>query len=160
MVMGDVSGKGVPAALLMGVIHGAVRSSLWSESSLLHESESQELNCLLCESASRERFASMFSCYHDPTACSLSYVNAGHCPPLLVRRNGGEVEISSLQVGGPVLGILPEAGYEQAKVEVSAGDTLVMYSDGLVEAANSRVEEYGEGRFAPGARHCHRGKRG
>lgn len=59
-----------------------------------------------------------------------------------------------------MLGILPEAGYEQAKVEVSAGDTLVMYSDGLVEAANSRVEEYGEGRFAPGARHCHRGKRG
>jgi hypothetical protein len=58
MVMGDVSGKGVPAALLMGVIHGAVRSSLWSESSLLHESESQELNRLLCESASTERFAS------------------------------------------------------------------------------------------------------
>jgi phosphoserine phosphatase RsbU/P len=145
--MGDVSGKGVPAALLMGVIHGAVRSSLWFESPSRHESESQELNRLLCESASRERYASMFWCYHDPTARSLSYVNAGHCPPLLARRNGSGVEISSLNVGGPVLGVLPEARYEQAKVEVSAGDILVMYSDGLVEAANSRGEEYGEGRL-------------
>jgi sigma-B regulation protein RsbU (phosphoserine phosphatase) len=98
LVMGDVSGKGVPAALLMGVIHGAVRSSLWSESPLLHELESQGLNSLLCEGASKERFASMFWCYHDPTARSLSYVNAGHCPPILVRRNGGGVEISSLSV--------------------------------------------------------------
>ena len=89
----------------------------------------------------------MFWCYHDPTARSLSYVNAGHCPPILVRRNGGGVEISSLSVGGPVLGVLPEARYEQAKVEVSAGDFLVMYSDGLVEAANSQGEEYGEGRL-------------
>lgn len=147
LVMGDVSGKGVPAALLMGVIHGAVRSSVWSESSSLHELKSQELNRLLCESASRERFASMFWCYHDPTAHSLSYVNAGHCPPLLVRRNGDGMEILSLQEGGPVLGILPEARYEQAKVDVSDGDTLVMYSDGLVEAANSQDEEYGEGRL-------------
>ncbi len=147
LVMGDVSGKGVPAALLMGVIHGAVRSSVWTESPSLHELKSQELNRLLCDRASRERFASMFWCYHDPAAHSLSFVNAGHCPPLLVRRNGGEVEMSSLQVGGPVLGILPEAGYEQAKVEVSAGDILVMYSDGLVEAANSCDEEYGEDRL-------------
>jgi hypothetical protein len=147
LVMGDVSGKGVPAALLMGVIHGAVRSSLWYESPSLHESESQELNRLLCERASRERFASMFWCYHDPTTRALSYVNAGHCPPLFVRRNRGGVEISSLHMGGPVLGVLPEARYEQAKVAVSAGDVLVMYSDGLVEAANSRGEEYGEGRL-------------
>jgi len=146
LVMGDVSGKGVPAALLMGVIHGAVRSSLWFESPSLHESESQELNRLLCECASRERYASMFWCYHDPRGRSLSYVNAGHCPPLLVRRNGSGVEISPLHVGGPVLGVLPEARYD-AKVEVSAGDILVMYSDGLVEAVNSRGEEYGEDRL-------------
>jgi hypothetical protein len=147
LVMGDVSGKGVPAALLMGVIHGAVRSSLWFESPSLHESESQELNRLLCESASRERYASMFWCYHDPAVRSLSYVNAGHCPPLLVHKNGSGVEISSLHVGGPVLGMLPDARYEHAQVEVSAGDFLVMYSDGLVEAANSHGEEYGEDRL-------------
>ncbi len=147
LVMGDVSGKGVPAALLMGVIHGAVRSSLWSESPSRHESESQQLNRLLCERASGERYASMFWCYHDPIAHSLSYVNAGHCPPLLARKGGSEVEISRLHVGGPVLGVLPDARYEQAQLDISPGDLLVMYSDGLVEATNSRGEEYGEDRL-------------
>lgn len=150
LVMGDVSGKGVPAALLMGVIHGAVRSSLWSESPSRHESESQQLNHLLCERASGERYASMFWCYYDPIAHSLSYVNAGHCPPILARKgrsSGNKVEISRLHVGGPVLGVLPDARYEQAKLEVFPGDILVMYSDGLVEATNSRGEEYGEGRL-------------
>jgi sigma-B regulation protein RsbU (phosphoserine phosphatase) len=148
LIMGDVSGKGVPAALIMGVIHGAVRSSLWSESPSRHESESQQLNRLLCERASGERYASMFWCYHDPIAHTLSYVNAGHCPPLLTRKNGSKVEISRLHVGGPVLGVLPDARYEQAKLQVSPGDILVMYSDGLVEAINSHGEEYGEGRLS------------
>src|SRR5580700_2834502 len=147
LVMGDVSGKGVPAALLMGVIHGAVRSSLWSESPSRHESESQQLNRLLCERASGERFASMFWCYHDPIAHTLSYVNAGHWPPLLMHKNGSEVEISRLDAGGPVLGVLPDARYEQAKLQVSPGDSLIMYSDGLIEAVNSHEEEYGEGRL-------------
>jgi Stage II sporulation protein E (SpoIIE) len=147
LVMGDVSGKGVPAALLMGVIHGAVRSSLWSESPSRHESESQRLNRLLCEPASGERFASMFWCYYDPLAHTLSYVNAGHWPPLLMQKSGSKVELSRLHAGGPVLGVLPNARYEQAKLQVSPGDLLVMYSDGLVEAVNSHGEEYGEGRL-------------
>jgi sigma-B regulation protein RsbU (phosphoserine phosphatase) len=150
LVMGDVSGKGVPAALLMGVIHGAVRSSFWSQSPSRHQSESQQLNRLLCERASGERYASMFWCYHDPIAHCLSYVNAGHCPPLLARKNGhggNKVEISRLDVGGPVLGVLQDARYEQARLDLSPGDLLVMYSDGLVEAENSRGEEYGEGRL-------------
>ena len=147
LVMGDVSGKGVPAALLMGVIHGAVRSSLWSESPSRHESESRQLNRLLCERASGERYASMFWCYHDPIAHTLSYVNAGHCPPLLTRKSGSKVEISRLHVGGPVLGVLPNARYEQATVQVSTGDLLLMYSDGLVEATNPHGEEYGEVRL-------------
>jgi hypothetical protein len=147
LVMGDVSGKGVPAALLMGVIHGAVRSSLWSESPSSHEFESQQLNRLLCERVSGERYASMFWCYHNPTTHSLNYVNAGHCPPLLARKNGSKVEISRLDVGGPVLGVLPDARYQQAKLNVFPGDLLVMYSDGLVEATNARNEEYGEARL-------------
>src|SRR3984893_1434961 len=147
LVMGDVSGKGVPAALLMGVTHGAVRPSLWSDSPSRHESESQQLNHLLCERASGERYASMFWCYHDPIAHTLSYVNAGHCPPLLTRKSGNKVEISRLHVGGPVLGVLADDRYEHAKLQVSPGDLLVMYSDGLVEAINSHGEEYGEGRL-------------
>jgi len=142
--MGDVAGKGVPAALLMGVIHGAVRSRLWAESAVSHELASQRLNRLLCERASEARYATMFWCYYDSSTHSLSYVNAGHCPPLLMRKNGGEVEISRLDAGGPVIGILPQARYEQTRLEICSGDVIVMYSDGLVEAANSRGEEYGE----------------
>ena len=147
IVMGDVSGKGVPAALVMGVIHGAVRSSAWPESTAEHERESGQLNRLLCENASGARYASMFWCYYEPLTRLLSYVNAGHCPPLLVGERGHGIEIARLDAGGPVLGILPAARYEQARCEVRPGDVLVLYSDGLIEATNPAGEEYGESRL-------------
>jgi hypothetical protein len=147
IVMGDVSGKGVPAALVMGVIHGAVRSSDWPESTSAHERESARLNLLLCENASGARYASMFWCYYEPRARRLCYVNAGHCPPLLVGTRDGRTEIAGLDAGGPVLGILPEARYEQARGDLRPGDVLVLYSDGLIEATSPAGEEYGEGRL-------------
>ena len=147
LVIGDVSGKGVPAALLMAVIHGAVRTSEWPESAAAHERESARLNLLLCDNASGARFASMFWCYHDPRTRRLHYVNAGHCTPILVGQRDHGVEIASLDKGGPVLGILAAARYEQAHCEVRPGDVLVLYSDGLVEATNPAGEEYGEARL-------------
>ena len=81
LAIGDVSGKGVPAALLMAVIHGAVRSSDWTESTAVHERESARLNRLLCENASGARFASMFWCYHDPRTRRLHYLNAAREGP-------------------------------------------------------------------------------
>jgi sigma-B regulation protein RsbU (phosphoserine phosphatase) len=147
LVMGDVSGKGVPAALLMGVIHGAVRSSSWTESAAHHELESERLNRLLCEHASGERFASMFWCYYDPPTRLLRYVNAGHCPPLLAANRKGQLEVVRLEAGGPVLGILQDAHYRQSSLELLPGDVLLMYSDGLIEATNPLGEEYGEGRL-------------
>jgi serine phosphatase RsbU (regulator of sigma subunit) len=147
IVMGDVSGKGVPAALVMGVIHGAVRSSRWPESAVAHERESARLNLLLCENASGSRYASMFWCYYDPPTRVLSYVNAGHCPPLLVSGRDHATSIVRLEAGGPVLGILPAARYEQARCAVRSGDVLVLYSDGLTEATSPAGEEYGEGRL-------------
>lgn len=147
IVMGDVSGKGVPAALVMGVIHGAVRSSAWPESTAEHERESGQLNLLLCENASGARYASMFWCYYEPLTRLLCYVNAGHCPPLLVGDRGHGIEIARLDAGGPVLGILPAARYEQARCEVRPGDVLVLYSDGLIEATNPAGQEYGESRL-------------
>ena len=147
LVIGDVSGKGVPAALLMAVIHGALRTSKWPESTAAHERESARLNLLLCENASGARFASMFWCYHDSRTRRLHYVNAGHCTPLPVGHRDHGVEIASLDKGGPVLGILSAARYEQAQCEVRPGDVLVLYSDGLVEATNPAGEEYGEARL-------------
>lgn len=147
-VIGDVSGKGLPAALLMGVIHGAVRTADWQKTGTNHEEESRRLNRLLYERASGNRFASMFWCVYERHLRSLRYVNAGHCLPLLVSRSNGALTIHRLEEGGPVLGLLPEATYCSSTVTIAPGDLLVMYSDGLVEANNAEGEEYGEARLA------------
>jgi sigma-B regulation protein RsbU (phosphoserine phosphatase) len=147
LVVGDVSGKGVPAALVTGVIHGAVRSAAWTESRVQHERESERLNRLLCERAAGGRYASMFWAYYDPTTSTLHYVNAGHLPPMLVGDGGRVTDLSDLDTGGPVLGVLGDARYQQGRREVRSGDTLVLYSDGLVEAASPRGEEFGEARL-------------
>lgn len=147
VLIGDVSGKGIPAALLMGVIHGAVRTALWQSAAERHEEESKRLNRLLCDQASGNRFASMFWCVYDEPLHSLRYVNAGHCPPFLISKSKGQSITTRLEKGGPVLGLLPEAVYEAATVPIATGDLLVMYSDGLVEAANAEGEEYGDQRL-------------
>ena len=147
LVIGDVSGKGIPAALLMGVIHGAVRSCRWTDSRESHQEKTAELNRLLCERASRDRFASMFWSYCDPDRKAVHYVNAGHCAPVLVGLRKGQSEIRRLDAGGPVLGVLPEAAYTQGCAEIQPGDVMVLYSDGLVEATNKSGEEFGERRL-------------
>ena len=148
LVVGDVSGKGIPAALLMGVIHGAVRSSTWTDSRVSHERETAGLNRLLCERTSGERFASMFWSYCDVRGGWVHYVNAGHLAPMLIGLRHGKPEINRLDVGGPVLGLLPYAAYMQGQVEIQSGDAMVLYSDGLVEATNASGEEFGESRLA------------
>jgi hypothetical protein len=148
IVMGDVSGKGMPAALVTGVMHGAVRSSAWSDSPAAHERESLRLNSLLCEKPSGSRYASMLWCYYDPATRLLSYVNAGHYPPFLIGDRGRGTEVLRLDAGGgPVLGLIETARYQQAQFAVRPGDVLVLYSDGLTEAANPSGEEYGESRL-------------
>jgi serine phosphatase RsbU (regulator of sigma subunit) len=142
LVIGDVSGKGVPSALLAGMIHGAVRSAAWTESGARHVDESVRLNRLLCSDASGGRYASMFWCYYDVPSSRLHYVNAGHFAPILVTGDGGG-RVVSLEAGGPVLGVLPDARYEEGRCQIHPGDTLVLYSDGLTEATNAAGEEYG-----------------
>jgi len=144
-VLGDVSGKSIPAALLMGVIHGAVRSSSWTESRWHHEEATRQINRLLWERASRERFASMFWSYFDPKKGLLRYVNAGHFPPLLFQK--GKRAPVRLSDGGPVLGLLPGVRFQQGAVRFEPGDVLVMYSDGVVEAANGAAELFGVDRL-------------
>jgi hypothetical protein len=148
VIVGDVSGKGIPAALLMGVIHGAVRTALWQSAAESHEEESKKLNRLLCDHASGDRFASMFWCVYDQPLRSLRYVNAGHCPPFLIGKRDGKLRTTRLDKGGPVLGLLPDASYQATTVKISADDLLVVYSDGLVEAVNAAGGEYGEERLA------------
>jgi len=147
LVLGDVSGKGIPAALLMGVIHGAVRSTNWTESGRNQEESSRQLNRLLCERSAGARFTSLVWSYYDPHSHLLHYVNAGHWPPLLVTGRSGGAEVMRLEEGGPVMGLLPGADYQQGAVRLSPDDLLVLYSDGLVEASDATGEEFGEERL-------------
>jgi Stage II sporulation protein E (SpoIIE) len=144
LILGDVSGKGLPAALLMGVVQGAVRASSGSGAAASHEQAAERLNQLLCMKTARERFVSLFWCYFDPQVSTLRYINAGHLPPLLIRNDGSSAQVVRLDEGGPVLGLLPGASYTQASVQVRSGDLLVVYSDGILEAENARGDEFGE----------------
>jgi hypothetical protein len=153
-VLGDVSGKGLPAALLMGVLHGAVRSASWAGSARQHAESTEKLNQLLCERTSGSRFASMFWSYYDAEAQRLHYINAGHCPPLLVRTSEGSLEVRQLDEGGPVLGLLADARYRQVEQSLEPGDLLILYSDGIVEAANADGEEFGDERLREAVEQC------
>ena len=142
LVLGDVSGKGLPAALRMGVVHGAIRAlSLGKNGSLARTAT--VLNELLREKSSSE-FVTLFWGFYDPGTHYLQYVNAGHIPPLLVGSRSGEVR--RLETGGPVLGLLPSASYEEERILLDGEQTLIAYSDGLMEATSPAGEEFGESR--------------
>jgi sigma-B regulation protein RsbU (phosphoserine phosphatase) len=142
MVLGDVSGKGVPAALLVNVLQGAIRSSTVSQ----HERACERINRMLCERTACERFATLFWGVFDPATSTLRYVNCGHAAPMLVR--GGQGRIDRLEGGGMVLGLLPKAAYSARTVKIEASDTLILYSDGINEATNQNDEEFGEDRIS------------
>ena len=148
VVIGDISGKGISAALLMALIHGAIQSISWTHSPADHELASRSLNALLCKKTAKERYSTLFWGYYEPNSSMLRYVNAGHPPPILFRRNGKpEGELLRLESGGPVLGLLPEGHYEQGEQHIMAMDLLVAFSDGIVEAPNVSNEEFGEARL-------------
>jgi sigma-B regulation protein RsbU (phosphoserine phosphatase) len=148
LALGDVSGKGLPASVVAGLLLGAIRSSDWLTGASRHEAASAQLNELLRSRTSAERFASLFWCYYDPATRLLSYVNAGHLPPMITSRNrNGSTEVRRLEEGGPVLGLIPEVGYQQGSAALSDGGLIVLYSDGVVEAENSSKEQYGEERL-------------
>jgi sigma-B regulation protein RsbU (phosphoserine phosphatase) len=157
LVLGDVSGKGISAALLMGLIHGAIHSVSWTESAAAHENATRHLNELLCKKTARERFSSLFWAYFDPRESMLHYVNAGHLPPLFIRRRSGataDFDVRRLDAGGTVLGLLPGVAFEQGHVSIQEGDLLVVFSDGFSEAINTREEEFGENRMIAAIREC------
>jgi hypothetical protein len=150
-VVGDVSGHGIAAALLMGLVHGAMSGPPWGVADNEAERASR-LNDLLFTKSSSERYATLFWCAFDPAAATLRYINAGHPPPVRLRREaGGRVAIDRLTEGGPVLGLLAHAEYRTETIAARAGDVLVLFSDGLTEATDSRGDFYGEERLIDAA---------
>lgn len=149
LVLADVSGKGLPAALRMGVVHGAIRalSHARKKESVAHMAAT--LNELLRQETSHE-FVTLFWGFYNPKTHDLEYVNAGHLPPLLVVSRSAELR--RLEAGGPVLGMLAGALYQDERVTLTGEETLIAYSDGLIEAMGPEGEEFGESRVLSGIR--------
>jgi sigma-B regulation protein RsbU (phosphoserine phosphatase) len=155
--LGDVSGKGTAAALLMATLRAFVRSQSSDPEQLA--ALMSRLNHLLDESCPSARYASLFYAVHDVTRAELVYVNAGHPPPVLLGPAADSPAIK-LQTGGTVLGLLPDATYEVGRVPLAAGSVLLAYSDGLTEACNTVGSDWGEGRLIAairGGRTCSAG---
>lgn len=156
--VGDVAGKGLPAAMLMGLLHGALRTNPWYRGAAAQEEFAGRLNAQLCGRTADARFASLFWGCYDPGAGTLHYISAGHCPGFLVRAaadgHAADAEITRLDSSGPVLGLLEGSRYRQMEAEFAPGDLLVLYSDGIVEAANTLGEEFGEERLCAALARC------
>lgn len=136
-VIADVAGKGVPAALLMASARAALRAHL--ESTTEPRQLMRRLNKNLCHDSRSGQFVSLFCGVLDPARRVVSYTNAGHNPPLVIR--GGRAE--PLEKGGMVLGADLGEDYEQADVPLRRGDLLVFYTDGVTEALNPQGEIFG-----------------
>jgi sigma-B regulation protein RsbU (phosphoserine phosphatase) len=142
LCIADVVGKGIPAALLMSNLQAAVRAFATEAA---HPAElCQQVNRILCGRIAEGRFISFFYCRIDTALGTLTYSNAGHWVPMLVRTDGS---VARLRAGGTVLGVFPDAAYEQGHEPIVSGDRLVLFTDGVIEARNAADEEFGEDRL-------------
>jgi serine phosphatase RsbU (regulator of sigma subunit) len=143
LALGDVSGKGTGAALLMTVLRASVRAH-WTEPSL--SDAVARINRTVCQNVPSSKYVTFFLGQLEPETGRLRFVNAGHNPPLLVRA-GGAVE--KLEDGGLVLGMFENVTYDEGVVGMAPGDTLVVYSDGVTETWSPEGEEFGEESLLP-----------
>ena len=142
LCIGDVSGKGLPAALLMSNLQAAVKAN--EEANLLPSQLVTNVNRVISQNVSENKFITFFYGVVDTKNHRLTYTNAGHNAPLLVRRDGS---VFCLSTGGVILGILPDYSYSQGSIELQPGDQLLLYTDGISEAVNAAGEEFGEARL-------------
>jgi serine phosphatase RsbU (regulator of sigma subunit)/pSer/pThr/pTyr-binding forkhead associated (FHA) protein len=139
VAVGDVSGKGVAAALMMAKFSGDTRYCILTENS--PAVAANELNGLLFAAGIEEKFITLSLGVLDVEKRNFSVSSAGH-PPILVRRGNGTVEEIGEEIAGFPLGIMPEAEYQQTEIKLNPGDVVVVYSDGVTDARNLREELY------------------
>ncbi|MBV9923580.1 MAG: SpoIIE family protein phosphatase [Acidobacteria bacterium] len=138
VALGDVSGKGTSAALLMSSLHAAVHAQVAS-CRAIRELVSA-VNRYLADNTPANRFVTLFYAELDPLTGSLSFINAGHNPPIIAHEGG---TLEQLGAGGLPLGIVPDFDYREGRTQLRAGDVLVAYSDGVTEQTNPQGEEFG-----------------
>jgi sigma-B regulation protein RsbU (phosphoserine phosphatase) len=142
LCVADVSGKGLPAALLMSNLQAALKSS--ASASVTPRDLCARLNRVMCGNTPLHKFITCFYAVVDARQRALTFTNAGHNPPLLVRHGG---ECLRLEVGGRVLGAFMDSRYAQSEIQLQSGDRLLLFTDGLTEARNANDEEFGEERL-------------
>jgi len=142
--IGDVSGKGVPAALLSSMLQASLRTQAGASTPSGVAQILRNINSLVVKSTTPEQFATFFLAYLDPRSMQLKFCNAGHNFPVLLKRDGKQLE---LERGGMLLGIIEGTGFEEGTVPLAAGDRLILYTDGVSEAENEDEEMFGEERL-------------
>jgi phosphoserine phosphatase RsbU/P len=149
IAIGDVSGKGIPAALLMASLQASVRGQ-----SLMRGKDVAGLvanvNRLVFDASQSNRYATFFYAQFEPATRKLVYTNGGHNPPVVLRG----ADAIPLEVGGPPVGLFRETCYEQAEMQLEAGDLLLFFTDGISEAENAANDEWGEDALISTVRAC------
>ncbi|HTY63928.1 MAG TPA: PP2C family protein-serine/threonine phosphatase [Acidobacteriota bacterium] len=142
IVIADVSGKGAEAALFMPSIEVALRMETHAIATM--EEVIGRLNKVLYEVAEQTHYVTLFYTWLDVPSRRIQFANAGHFPPFILRSGN---DVLWLTQGGPPVGLLPEATYETANMDLLPGDILVFYTDGVIEAENTEGEEYSKDRL-------------
>lgn len=139
LAVGDASGKGVAASLMISAAQASLRMAVSSE---CRENAAivGAVNRQLWQSSHPDRYVTFFYGVYEPSTRKLQYVNAGHNPPMVLRQGGS---IEWLEKGGAPLGMFADWTYEEGSVQLEAGDLLVSYTDGVTEAMNPGAEEFG-----------------
>ncbi len=154
IAIGDVSGKGIAAALLMASLQASLRGQ-----ALVGQGDLARLmgnvNQLVYDATPPNKYATFFYGQYHRESRTFRYVNAGHNPPIVLRRtNDGTVHVIRLDTGGPVVGLFPHAPYQEGSLELHPGDLFLGFTDGISEAMNPQEEEWGEERLIPAVAAC------
>ena len=151
LAVADVTGKGVPASLLMANLQACLHVLCPDGLDPLPGAVAR-INRVICENTTSSVFITAFFCLYDPATDALAYVNAGHNPPYLVRADGSVEELTD---GGLILGVMKGMAYDLGQTTLGPGDTLALFSDGVTEAMGDAQEEYGEDRLVDVLRRVH-----
>jgi serine phosphatase RsbU (regulator of sigma subunit)/dihydrofolate reductase len=146
VAIGDISGKGVSAALLMASLHASLRGQAQSGTGDVG-TKMANVNRLLYDASDSNRYATFFYAELDCDSRTLHYVNGGHNPPAVLRMEDGVWQVFRLADGGPAVGLLAGAAYKQQMVHLLPGDILLAFTDGISEAMNAAEDEWGEDRM-------------